>query len=97
MKKWIVGMLAAIAAAPAVANDGCSTCGVAPAPKTWGPKAHKYQRFQGWFHNTSGGARPQVAPWYTYWPYNGMYQTPGPVHGMNPYGGMLVNPYFPGH
>ena len=94
--------LAATALAASIASAGdCATCsggggGYAPTPRTWGPKAHKYERFQGWFHSSSSQAKPAVAPWYNYWPYNGQFMTPGPIGGA-PNGGGLVNPYFPGN
>jgi hypothetical protein len=41
----------------------------------------------------------QAAPWYLYWPYDGHFMTPAPVHGAfygPPTGGNFpVNPYFP--
>jgi hypothetical protein len=45
----------------------------------------------------------QAAPWYLYWPYNGHFQTPAPIHGAfygppgmgGAYGGGgMANPYF---
>lgn len=103
MTRMLLGFAAIVLAVPVSANDGCTSCGAAPpvghfsGPKTWGPKAHKYERFTGWFHGGSSSSRPAVAPWYLYFPYNGQFQTPGPLGGMNPYGSGMVNPYFPGH
>jgi hypothetical protein len=41
----------------------------------------------------------QAAPWYLYWPYDGHFQTPAPVHapfyGPPAAGNFPVNPYFP--
>lgn len=41
----------------------------------------------------------QAAPWYLYWPYDGHFLTPAPVHApfyAPPVGGNFpVNPYFP--
>lgn len=42
----------------------------------------------------------QAAPWYLYWPYDGHFMTPAPVHapfyGPPTGGNFPVNPYFPG-
>lgn len=106
MKNFFIAMAVVVAAATSsiagdCPNGGCdSGAGLGyPAgghfsqPKTWGPKANKYERFTGWFHSSST-KRPPVAPWYMYFPYNGMFMTPGPMAGANPYGGQMVNPYF---
>lgn len=41
----------------------------------------------------------QAAPWYLYWPYDGHFLTPAPVHapfyGPPTAGNFPVNPYFP--
>ena len=41
----------------------------------------------------------QAAPWYLYWPYDGHFMTPAPVHapfyGPPGAGNFPVNPYFP--
>jgi hypothetical protein len=97
MKTLFAMMAVAVLAIPTMANDGCTSCGGSQAvgPKTWGPRSHKTERFTGWFHSTGGSmGKPQLAPWYQYFPYNGQFQTPFPVGG-NPYGGGMVNPYFP--
>ena len=90
---------AAILAAPAAFAGDCATCGSGGGgARTWGPHAHKNERFTGWFHGGSQAPKLQPAPWFTYFPYNGQFMTPGPIGGPNggPGGGM-VNPYFPGH
>lgn len=101
MTRIILFFAAIVISIPATANDGCKSCGVATTsghisePKAWGFKAHKYDRFTGWFHNTTS-TRPPIAPWYLYFPYNGQFQTPSPVGGSFPYGNVMINPYFPG-
>lgn len=101
MKKLFLSLAAVAMAATAASAGDCATCGgggavgYAPAPHgAWGPKAHKYDRFQGWFHVNPKQPKPATAPWYNYWPYNGQFMTPGPIAPQN--GGGLVNPYFPG-
>jgi hypothetical protein len=41
----------------------------------------------------------QAAPWYLYWPYDGHFQTPAPVHApptLPPSYSLPFNPYQPG-
>ncbi len=50
-------------------------------------------------HNNRQLPAFQAAPWYLYWPYDGHFLTPAPVHAPfygPPVGGNFpVNPYFP--
>jgi hypothetical protein len=103
MKKLILTLaVAALSFAAAKANPpGCATCGNggygggAVGHGGHGGHFHKYDRFTGWFRGAHH-YKPQPAPWYLYWPYNGQFMTPFPLPG-TPGAGGLVNPYFPGH
>jgi hypothetical protein len=50
-------------------------------------------------HNNRQLPAFQAAPWYLYWPYDGHFLTPAPVHapfyGPPTAGNFPVNPYFP--
>jgi hypothetical protein len=50
-------------------------------------------------HNNRQLPAFQAAPWYLYWPYDGHFMTPAPVHapfyGPPTGGNFPVNPYFP--
>ena len=97
MKKLAFAAAFLFAPVAALADD-CASCG--GGGRTWGPHAHKSERFTGWFHSTSQTPKLQASPWYTYWPYNGHFMTPAPFGG--PFvpppavGGGMANPYFPG-
>lgn len=68
-------------------------------PDCAGGKRPAYYTLHGFLHG--GKPKPvfQAAPWYLYWPYDGHFLTPAPLHGpfyappQLPYGGS--NPYFP--
>ena len=93
-----MGASAAFLAAPYASAGDCATCGSGGGARTWGPHAHKSERFTGWFHSSSQAPKLQTAPWFSYFPYNGQFMTPAPFGGQfNPAGGGMVNPYFPGH
>ncbi|MFO0937060.1 MAG: hypothetical protein U0798_11155 [Gemmataceae bacterium] len=107
MKTLVLTLAAAAAflAAPVAFAGDCPSCGdgggYAGGPRVWGPKAHKYERFTGWFHSSSKPPKLTAAPWYLYYPYNGQFMTPAPYGA--PFvpppavGGGMANPYFPGH
>jgi hypothetical protein len=105
MKKLILTLaVAALSGVAAKANPpGCATCGTGGGGGWHGGghgghgHFHKYDRFTGWFHGGGRQYKPQPAPWYLYWPYNGQFMTPFPVPPAAPGTGTLVNPYFPGH
>jgi hypothetical protein len=61
--------------------------------------ALKSYLLQGHLGNSQPKPTFQAAPWYLYWPYDGHFMTPAPIHA--PFhappgtGNFPVNPYFP--
>jgi hypothetical protein len=83
-------------------DKGCNSCGQSKLGLFSGLRSHPVPQpstlFGGGAHHQKLPAF-QAAPWYMYWPYDGHFQTPAPIHGAF-YGPPLtgnfpVNPYFP--
>lgn len=95
IRKTLMAAAVALAAAPtaADANGGRGQpFRTQPHPVHTGPTL-----FVG--HRNANLPAFQAAPWYLYWPYDGHFMTPAPIHGpfhAPPVGGNFpVNPYFP--
>ncbi|HYH68051.1 MAG TPA: hypothetical protein VD866_25370 [Urbifossiella sp.] len=96
LRKSLFAAAAVIAAMPAgaLANGGLFNSPFRSQPHT--PRTGPYL-----FANHNNRQLPafQAAPWYLYWPYDGHFQTPAPVHapfyGPPGAGNFPVNPYFP--
>ena len=65
------------------------------------PNSPRYSTLGSFFFRSHQKPLPtyQAAPWYLYWPYDGHFLTPAPIHApfMAPpvTGNFPVNPYFP--
>jgi hypothetical protein len=104
----LVRTLAAVAVVLAGADwaragdKGCNSCGSSKLGLFSGIRSHSVPPpstlFQGGSHHQKLPVF-QAAPWYMYWPYDGHFQTPAPIHGAfyGPpmTGNFPVNPYFP--
>ena len=92
LRKSLFAAAAVLAALPAVAQAKGNPFHSQPHPPRLGPYLFAN-------HNNRQLPAFQAAPWYLYWPYDGHFQTPAPVHapfyGPPVAGNFPVNPYFP--
>ncbi|QDU21631.1 hypothetical protein [Urbifossiella limnaea] len=97
LRKSVIAAAAALAALPASAMADGRIHGSPFMSQPHTPRLGPYL-----FANHHNRQLPafQAAPWYLYWPYDGHFQTPAPVHapfyGPPAGGNFPVNPYFPG-
>ncbi len=96
LRKILFAAAVALAAAPATATAAGNMHGSPFMSQPHYPRLGPYL-----FANHHNRQLPafQAAPWYLYWPYDGHFMTPAPVHapfyGPPTGGNFPVNPYFP--